>query len=69
MLDRLLRRHEVLRARLVRGADGWSLDIPTAPPPGVELLRRVAVEPLGLADVIEAEGGGGGRAARSRCAA
>jgi len=39
----------------VRGEDRWSLDIPAAPAPGIELLRRVAVEPLDCADVMEAE--------------
>ena len=55
-LDGLLRRHETLRARLVRQIDAWSLDIPAAPLPGVDVLRRVAAEPGTLTDVIELEG-------------
>ncbi|HEX6382977.1 MAG TPA: condensation domain-containing protein, partial [Acidimicrobiia bacterium] len=55
VLDGLLARHEVLRASLVRREDAWSLDIPTAPAPGVEMLRRVSVERHDFVDVMEAE--------------
>ncbi len=55
-LDGLLRRHEVLRARLVRQPDAWSLDIPAEARPGADVLRRVDAEPGALADVIEVEG-------------
>ncbi|MGH9009955.1 MAG: condensation domain-containing protein, partial [Acidimicrobiia bacterium] len=60
VLDGLLRRHEALRARLVRQPESWSLDIPAAATSGVELLRRVPVDrglaPAGLAEIVEAEG-------------
>ncbi|MEW6476446.1 MAG: amino acid adenylation domain-containing protein [Actinomycetota bacterium] len=54
VLDGLLRRHEVLRARLLRRPDSWSLDIPAAPATDVDVLRRVDVTAAALAD-IEAE--------------
>ena len=61
VLDGLARKHEALRARLVREPDAWTLDIPAEPLPAGDVLRRVPVDPgergpAGLAGIIEAEG-------------